>query len=327
MRINLPIALFSLALFLASDVVGQQDPQFTQFPFGLQQVNPAVSGQERGLRVGGMYRTQWVGLEGHPVSQLIYANLPLYHLKSGAGLAVVNDKAGQENTLFAMASYSYNLKVGQGDLALGLSAGIIQKSLDGSKLKAPQGDYEPGVIDHNDPYIPLSRVSDLTPDFGFGISYSLSDLYVGLAATHVMSPKINYTIGNSSTEIAYTPHLYLHGQYAIYLNEQLTLRPALIMKSDLTIHQLDINAALLYNDNIWGGLSFRGYNSRSFDAVAGMIGLKLSNDISFGYSYDINISALRVANGGSHELMINYFVPMAKPRKGKIINNPRFISF
>lgn len=319
--------LYILPFLLANNINAQQDPQFSHFPFGLNQFNPAVSGMQKGISAGAILRTQWVGIDGHPVSQLVFADMPLYQIKSGAGISITNDQAGQEKTLFLSGSYSYIMQVGTGELGIGISAGIIQKSIDGSLLKAPQGTYEPGVISHNDEFIPLTKVSGLAPDLGLGAYYVNGNLSVGLGSTHLISPKIKFDLGNQTSIIQYKPHLYFQGSYLISVSDLFVLKPSILAKSDLTENQVDLNTLLVYNGNIWAGVSFRGYSSRSKDAIIGMLGIKLSNNFSFGYSYDVNLSALRVVNGGSHELMVNYFVPMIKPRKGKIINNPRFLSF
>ena len=61
---NLVIILFTL--LCASQVNAQQDPQYTQYMYNMNIINPAYTGSTEGLAVGALYRSQWVGLDGGP---------------------------------------------------------------------------------------------------------------------------------------------------------------------------------------------------------------------------------------------------------------------
>ena len=61
-----------------------------------------------------------------------------------------------------------------------------------------------------------------------------------------------------------------------------------------------------YNDNLFGGVAFRGYNNDSRDALVIMGGFKISNNIKLGYSYDVTLSDLQLVSSGSHEILLNY---------------------
>ena len=56
----------------------------------------------------------------------------------------------------------------------GVHAGIASRSLDGSRLIAPDGSYEAGV-DHNDDQLPVTLVSSLIPDAGAGFFSGMND--------------------------------------------------------------------------------------------------------------------------------------------------------
>ena len=47
----------------------QQDAQYTQYMFNTMSVNPAYAGSRGQLSIAGLYRSQWVGLNGAPESQ------------------------------------------------------------------------------------------------------------------------------------------------------------------------------------------------------------------------------------------------------------------
>jgi hypothetical protein len=58
------IGLFVALLTLS--VSAQQEPQFTQYMYNPSQINPAYSGSAGYATSFGLYRTQWVGLDGAP---------------------------------------------------------------------------------------------------------------------------------------------------------------------------------------------------------------------------------------------------------------------
>ena len=90
---------------------------------------------------------------------------------------------------------------------------------------------------------------------------------------------------------------------------------------------MEISTIVTYNDNIFGGASFRGYNSNSTDAVVIIAGYKLNERVTLAYSYDITLSELNRVSQGSHEIMLNYNLnkDIGKGRLPKIIYNPRFL--
>lgn len=329
-RMNKYLLIVFFTFSFPGVILAQQDLQVSQFFHNKVFYNPAVSGMGQALSVNALYRTQWVGLDGQPVSQLLSADLPLYNINSGAGIYFTNDQVGAFQDMTLKALYSYQLKVGNGILSTGINAGVIQKKIDGTRLRAPQGNYDPdpGTIDHNDQFIPSTQVGAMAPDIGLGAYYLKDNLSVGVAVNHLLNPMLTLEMSNgAATDFRYKNHLVAHSQYLVKINDNIDLQPAILIKTDFVKHQLDVNATAIYNDNFWAGLSFRGYNKHSSDALIGMVGLKLSDTWNFGYSYDYNISGLQSVNSGSHELFVNYRISIEKPRKGKIINNPRFLSF
>lgn len=316
-----------LGLIVFSPLRSQQDLQFTQFNFNKLIFNPAVAGTNDALDISAFYRAQWVGLNGNPEYQTITADMPVYRINSGIGVSFFSDRIGAENNLDIRLSYSYITSVGSSKLSFGVYGGIMQKSIDGTKLQAPQGLYEPQVINHNDDFIPVGKVSAFAPDAGLGVYIGNERYSAGLSVTGLLESTYDFQLDAQTTRITRKRHFYLSGSYLIPVSDNFTIIPSLLAKSDLVEHQIDINALLLYNEVIWAGVSYRGYNNRSQDAIAAMLGAQLTRNLKVGYSYDFGLSELKQVNSGSHELFINYIVPMKRPSAGKIINNPRFLSY
>ena len=111
------------------------------------------------------------------------------------------------------------------------------------------------------------------------------------------------------------------GGYDLDLQNGFVLQPAMMVKTDLVTTQLDINAAVEYNNEIWGGVTYRVY-----DALSIMAGYQITKDLRASYSYDLTTSSLRNSSSGSHEIMMSYCFTIEIPPKEKgSYRNPIFL--
>jgi type IX secretion system PorP/SprF family membrane protein len=68
--------LFSFVLMFTAFVnYAQQDAQFTQYMYNTININPAMPDQEA-FSIFALHRTQWVGLDGAPVTNVASVNTP-----------------------------------------------------------------------------------------------------------------------------------------------------------------------------------------------------------------------------------------------------------
>ncbi len=314
------IFLFSF-FFSGNAQMGQQYSLYMLNPF---YTNPAYAGLDNSLSVTGVYRKQWVGLEGSPSSQNINAHMPFYYLRGGIGINIDNDIIGAERSSSATVSYNYQIPVTKkGILSIGLAGGLIQRSIDGAKLRARDGNYEGGLIEHNDQLLSNIEENAFAPTFNAGIYYQSETFEAGLSSTHLTDPKVTYT--NSS--FVYNRHYYMFLKYNFDLNNTLSVHPSIMIKSNVNQLQTDFSVIVKYNDNIFGGTAFRGYNKNAIDALVLMAGYKLNEKITLAYAYDITLSTYNTTSQGSHEIVVNY--NLNKVLGGgipeKIIHNPRFL--
>ena len=318
--------LFTLLIlaFALSLAYGQQPAQYSLFMMNKLNWNPAYAGLDNSLSATGVYRAQWAGLEGNPVTQNVNVHMPLYILSSGIGINLENDELGAERRTTGTVSYNYQLPVGRRSLlAIGLSAGLAQRTLDGARLRTPEGDYniDASVIIHNDDLLPISEINATAPTFGAGVYYYSERFEAGFAARNLSEPAVDL----DAISLVLKRTFFLNAAGHFDLGENLSLHPSLLLRSDLVQTQTDIAAILQYNDNIFGGASFRGYNSDNIDAVAFIAGFKLSENVTLAYAYDLTLSALNQVSNGSHEVMINYNLNkrLGTGRPPKVIYNPR----
>ena len=63
------IIFILLLCLLSKQSFGQQDPQYTQYMYNMNIINPAYAGSSDATSIGILYRDQWEGVEGAPKLQ------------------------------------------------------------------------------------------------------------------------------------------------------------------------------------------------------------------------------------------------------------------
>src|SRR6056297_1610152 len=114
MNIRYRVLLFIAITFVSFGVsYSQQDAQYTQYMYNTMSVNPAYAGSRGQLSAAGLYRSQWVGLEGAPSTFTLNLHSPIRNSKLGYGISIVNDEIGngtvQETYLDAVLSYTIDV--------------------------------------------------------------------------------------------------------------------------------------------------------------------------------------------------------------------------
>ena len=288
---------FLFLIIIINIGVSQQDPLSSQYMFNTLSFNPGVSGISGMICATALTRQQWVGFKGAPSTTVFTISAPVspFRIKSGVGLIVGSDNAGFDRDINLSGVYNYIMDIGQGKLGLGLSLGMLNKTLSPNWL-IPSGDAH--TPPSGDPLIPENKESHVTFDAGFGAYFKTDKYYAGLSVTHINQPKFKFTKGTPYV----SRHYYLTTGYTIQLpNPSFELMPSLFIFSDGKVAQLAINALVRYNKKVWGGVSYR-----AGDAIIGMVGVELYNGIRIGYAYDFPMTDIRKSTSGSHEFMVNY---------------------
>ncbi|MEM0992096.1 MAG: type IX secretion system membrane protein PorP/SprF [Bacteroidota bacterium] len=310
-------------LFWSFAAFAQQPAQYSLHMFNRMAYNPAYAGMDNSLSLTGVFRTQWVNLEGSPTSQHVNVHAPLPFLSSGFGLSFQNDELGAERNLSLTAAYNYQVPVGRsGTLSIGIAGGINQQNLNGAIIRTPDGEYTDGnLINHNDGTLPINAVAGMAPNIAAGIYYKSDVLEVGLAASNLLEQALELPTVNRPVPRAY----FFNASANFDLGSTLSLHPSVFLKSDVLQTQIDFSVMLRYNDNISIGTSFRGYDANSSDALALIGGFRLSEKIRLYYSYDLTLSRLNTVSTGSHEILVNYNLnkEFGKGVPPQIIYNPR----
>jgi type IX secretion system PorP/SprF family membrane protein len=299
------IVVIILGVLSVIIVSAQEVPQFSQNMFNKLANNPGFAGSKGNVSASVLHRSQWLGFEGAPSTQNFSIDAELPFLYGGVGLNVVKDNIAGFSNLGLQASYAYRTELGVGQIGMGMSVGMFQSGLDGGFLN-------PATL--GDDAIPQGDVKGSALDLGAGIYYNTQDVYIGISSAHLTEPTIEWTDGQDfNTE----RHYFLIAGYIHDLNPALLLHPSIYLKSDGATSQLDINTNLIYNNKMWGGVSYR-----LDEGLILLTGMNVNEDLRLGLAYDVTMlnplgNSLEVMLGYSFK--INYDKPISKYK------NPRFL--
>jgi len=310
------ILLLMCILLLTKSIFAQQDALYTQYMFNGLVLNPAYAGNKGILNLNVTDRIQWAAqkVEGAPRNQSFTADGVFNEGRVGLGLQVTNDVLGAQKQFSAMASYAYKLPVGEEtELSFGLSAGVANYVLDGTKLTTnEQGDL----------VIPATSITNLTPDFNFGMYLSHDKYYVGLSTTHLLTLRQK---DHFADYINLNRHYFFTAGYIWTVNDMLKVYPSTLLRTDLKgPMDVDINATLLINDKFGLGGTYRtaaGSSYKANSAVAMLQYYSFENRLRIGYSYDFDIAKFGVPRN-SHEISIGYLIK--SKRDWRTDSSPRY---
>ena len=288
--------------------------------------NPAFTGASDGLNLVAGYRNQWTGLEGAPKGFYVNGDLTLPRFRSGIGLSMWSEKIGVQNINSVNANYAYIQPLGKIKLSVGVELGAVFSTLDGAKLITPNGVYENGGVNHEDPVLPASKVNSIKPSLGIGVLVQHDNFDFAIASMNLIDFSDKFTGIEEQLNANYERpfHVFLRGK--INLGTKFDIQPSVSVLTDFKNWQTEISALASWQKTVYLGVSARGYNKNSFESLIPIVGGRLWKDLTLFYSYDVNLNSLKVANKGSHEVSLGYYIPSKKFFKGeKIVNNPRFL--
>lgn len=267
-------------------IYGQQDPQYTQYVYNMNILNPAYAGSKGVPAIGLLARTQWVGLDGAPKTTTLSIDSPVSDA-IGLGFSVIHDEIGpaKENNVYA--DFSYTIFTGEESmLSFGLKAGVT--FLDVGFLET----LEPDPLN-----IPINQTS---PNFGAGIFFHNSKFYVGLSAPNFLETRHLESGDGYVSTASEKMHYFLTSGYVFEMNKNLLFKPSVLFKATSGAPlSVDLSAAFLIREFLELGVNYR-----IDDSVSGIVGLQVSRNFKIGYAYDYTTSNFGDYNSGSHEIIL-----------------------
>ncbi len=305
------ILIFTLIGFLSLlKVNAQQDPNYTQYMYNLNIVNPAYAGSVGTLSIGLLGRTQWTEISDNPKTVTFDAHAPLGK-RVGMGLSLIADEIGpmKEQNIYADISYTITTSE-EGRLAFGLKAGVSLQKSDFSIIVLPQDPDDP-LFDEN--------IDNTYPNFGAGVFYYTDKFYIGASVPNILKSK-HYNFDSSLnvyTKASEEAHYFLTSGYVFDLSSIVRFKPSVMLRGVLNAPlSYDINANFLLYDRFEVGASYRNGSS-----VSGLFNIGVTREFRIGYAIDLAIGELsNLTPGTTHEVILLYELSFSK----KNIKSPRF---
>ncbi|WP_222983060.1 type IX secretion system membrane protein PorP/SprF [Flagellimonas meishanensis] len=296
------VAFFLLFSFVAQ---AQQDPQFTQYMYNTLSVNPAYAGSRGHLASLLMHRSQWVGINGAPNTQVLSMDSPVKE-NIGAGLVLANDALGPASEFFVDGNVSYTVQLDSANrrLSFGLKFGGRLFNVDFSK----------GLVDDPDVAFQNNIANKFFPTLGAGLYYHTGKAYLGFAVPNFFSQN-HYDV--EEQEIAAERlHYYLIGGKVIDMTPEIKFKPAFFVKWVPGAPLIaDVSANVLLKETFTFGLSYRWD-----DSFSALLGLQISPELNAGYAYDLTTTNLGSYTSGTHEIFLRYEFKTVE----KKLKSPRF---
>lgn len=337
------ISALTLIVSMAS-VSTAQDPNFSQFFASPLTLNPAMTGKFDGVfRVAGNYRNQWPTINNAFVTKT--ASIDFGILKNrvpeidqfGVGLLGFTDRAGDgvlvTNAIGASVAYHKGLdEDGYHQIGVGFQGSYVNKRLDVTKVYfadelTPLG-FVPGTTGE---IFAQNQINVSYVDINAGVLYNGStngynNFYLGASMYHINRPKETFQGGQfllnpritlqAGGRIPHGPNNYIH--LSTNFSFQANAKNFVIGGA----YALNVNNNQDDPTNVYLG-SWARLNEIN-DAIIPYIGLEFKS-ILIGYTYDINISDLKVASDsrGGNEISLIYIKKPTDPNAKKL-NCPRF---
>ena len=271
----------------------QQDAQFTQYMYNTISVNPAYAGSRGALSIFGLYRTQWIGLDGAPETSTFSINTPLNNSNLGLGVSLVNDKIGPTNENNISVDLSYTIQTSANfKLSFGIKGTANIFNLDVSKLN-PEDAGDPQFQDLDNKF---------SPNVGAGIYWHSDKAYIGFSIPNFI--ETNRYDDNDVAIYKDKINYYLMAGYVFDLDkyQYIKFKPAVLTKmTEGAPLQVDLSANFMFYDKFVVGVAYRWSAS-----LSAMVGFQITDGLYLGYGYDRETTNLNNYNSGSHEIFLRY---------------------
>jgi type IX secretion system PorP/SprF family membrane protein len=249
------------------------------------------------MSIFALHRTQWVGLDGAPVTNTASIHTPINGSNVGLGLSIINDRIGPSNENDISVDFSYTIPASDTyKLSFGLKATANLLNVDFTKLNQ---------YDQNDYSFDTNIDNKFSPNIGVGLYLHSENTYVGLSAPNLLETKHfdRYASTGANSHVATEKiHYYLIAGHVFDLSSSVKFKPSILTKMVQGAPlQVDLSGNFMINDKFVAGVAYRWSA-----AVSAMVGFQASDSWFIGYGYDLETTKLANYNSGSHEIFLRY---------------------
>jgi type IX secretion system PorP/SprF family membrane protein len=283
-------------LLAATQVEGQDYPWSLQYVNNMQTINPAYAGIWDRAALLVSTKTNWVGINGAPVSQYLNCSTPIREQKSAVGFNVQRINIGLEKQLFLTGDYSYRVQINSKNyLQLGFRVGIVNYD---NNLK----DYQPYPDYIPDPNTTMDVIMHNMSVLGIGAVYFSENYYASLSVPQVISNTFKANQPNFMSSAANNT-MYLNGGYIFGSPGKVRIRPNLMVAVTKGAPVYGDIAGIIYLPQVLQ----LGFNIRSTGLVCFFIQYNLTDRIKLGYAFDYSVTSdIRKYQLGTHEIFVGY---------------------
>lgn len=282
--------------------IAQQRPVFSTYPYNGLALNPAYAGSLNMFSAILTNRNQWVNIDGAPVYQSLTAHTTLREKNVGVGLNVVRDVVGVHEQYSVYGSFAYKIRMSKGILSMGLQGGFDQRTSNLDQIN---------WFDQSDPLSVYTK--SFNPNFGMGIYFANRDYFIGASIPYFLTPDVIDGGGDTAipSDGKASRYYYINAGFVKDINRNLKISPSVLVRlQDDAPAAFDLNLNFIINEIIYAGVSYRYQDSFSL-----MTQLVLNENFRIGYAYDIPIGSLGTYTAGSHEIFLNYRIPLKFGKK------------
>lgn len=297
------MAIIFCVFCMIGTMYAQQAPQFTQYMYAAQILNPAYIGSTESFSTSLLYRTQWVGFSGAPKTTSFTLAAPMdRNNKMALGLSVLHDEIGPSKQTTATIDYAYTIEFyGNRRLAFGLKAGTSVLDIDFLKLN---------VYSSSDPAFKNNIDYRWQPHIGAGVYYYTSRFFSGVSTPNFLETKYFAQNNNQQTIAAQRMHMYWFSGYVVELSESIKAKPTFLLQAVLGAPlQWELSMNLLFYDRFQLGAAYR-----SSSEIVAIAGFQILDSWFVGVGYDRHVGGLDHYNDGGYELVLQFKMPVKRNR-------------
>jgi len=290
----------------------QQDAQFNLYQFNPLIINPAYAGSRDAISAALNVRSQWVGMDGAPKTNVLSVHSPILDKNVGVGLTIINDRMGPRNMTGVSGNFAYIAKLNQQwKLSMGLNMGYNRFQFNYSEITFKYADATSNLSDFNRGAL----------DVNAGLYLRSKSFFFGFSATHIRAKNIidivDTATGNNYSYRLRT-HNFITAGKSFVLNEDVVFAPTIMLRwvsGSKGTGNADLNLNFFLYNKLWLGVFVRGGYGPGF-----LMQYYINPNFKAGYSYDMGLRDARRL-GPSHEVTLSYeFIN----NKAKIVS-PRFL--
>jgi len=318
LKMNMKKYYFILVLFCTQFAFAQEGiPVYWDYlQDNLYLLHPSMAGASQTGKLRLTARNQWAGVDDAPALQTASLNSRVGE-KVGVGGILYNDRNGNFSQQGFFGTFAYHLLLSRGytdlnQLSFGLSAGVIQSSLDETSFDLT--DFDPAING--------GVQSDTYFNVDLGISYNFLDFSAHFTVKNLIP--VQRDIFSEAFEPNNQRRYIASAGYVITPNfSDWSFEPSILFQATERTSEasIDINGKAYYKTDwgrLWGGLSYRrSFDGAEFTTNALNSSVQKTQFITpflggsydrflFGYTYSYQGNDVVLTNGGFHQITLGY---------------------